>query len=182
MLRINKRTVFIKYFPAFCLAGFVLAGCGAFRPDRPLPLEDQSQVFKAPTMLPTMPISAPVSTPQAAQIKNCTNDLVFLDDLTLPDGTQVDPGTELEKEWKVKNSGTCNWNEDYSVRFVSGSELGAVSPQTLVPARNGAEAVIRITITAPAEPGRYSSTWRAYGGDGQPFGEWFSVEIVVTSP
>jgi len=160
----------------------LLSGCGFLRPDRPLPLENQSGVFKAPTPLPTAALPEPVSTPQSAQIENCTNDLVFLDDLTIPDGTQVDPGTVLDKEWKVKNNGTCNWNDTYTVRLVSGSDLGAVSPQALVPARNGTEAVIRISITAPSDPGRYTSTWRAYGADDQPFGEWFSVEIVVTSP
>jgi len=167
------------------ILALLLVGCDSLPPTRDLPLDIQSQPFKAPTMIPTPTnpiIIDQQATQQSAQAANCTNDLLFLDDLTIPDGTQIEPGAIVEKEWKVKNSGTCNWDETYSVRMVSGESLGATSPQTLVPARNGAEAVISITITAPSEPGKYSGTWRAFDSAGQPFGEWFSVEIAVTSP
>lgn len=169
---------------AFLMAA-VLSGCDSLRPTRVLQQEPSLQLFMAPTMLPTSTTALelePQQTPQVTQVADCTNDLVYLGDLTIPDGTQVIPGTVLEKEWQVRNSGTCNWNETYTLQLVSGPALGASSPQALVPARNGAEAVVRISITAPDEPARYSSTWRAFGPDGQPFGEWFSVEFIVTSP
>lgn len=164
---------------------FMLVGCGSFPPAIDLPVEDQSQPFKAPTMMPTPTIPSMIdeqATQQSAQAANCTNDLLFLEDLTIPDGTQIEPGTIIDKEWKVKNSGTCNWDETYSVRLVTGESLGATSPQTLVPARNGAEAVISISMTAPSNPGKYTSTWRAFDSNGQPFGEWFSVEVTVINP
>jgi hypothetical protein len=165
--------------------GTLLSGCDSLRPTRVQQYSPSSQLFMAPTMLPTSTIvvqQETQQTPQITQVADCTNDLVYLGDLTIPDGTQVVPGTVLEKEWQVKNNGTCNWNESYTLQLVSGPALGAPSPQALVPARNGAEAVITISIIAPDEPARYSSTWRAFGPDGQPFGEWFSVEFIVTSP
>lgn len=182
MLKKFSFAAVLTYSLLFTLAVLMLSGCNFLRPTRELPAANQSQPFKAPELQPTATSQVTVdtlSTSQAAQVPNCTNDLVFLEDLTIPDGTQVDPGSVLEKKWQVKNSGTCNWNEEYTIRLVSGSDLGASSPQVLVPARNGAEAVILLSITAPSEPGRYEATWRAFGPDEQPFGEWFSVAIVV---
>ena len=60
--------------------------------------------------------------------------------------------------------------------------LGVEPVLALVPARNGTEAVISIEFTTPADPGRYSATWRAHGPAGEPFGEWFTIEIAVTTP
>ena len=107
-----------------------------------------------------------MNTPSATQIPNCTNDLEVLADLSIPDGTQLNPLKGFDKEWKVRNSGTCNWTDAYSVKLVSGPELGVEPTQPLVYTLNGAEAVISISFTAPIEPGRYSSTWRAVAPDG----------------
>ena len=41
--------------------------------------------------------------------------------------------------------------------------------------------IIRIVFTAPTEPGKYTSTWQAYGPDGQPFGDYISILINVKS-
>lgn len=177
--------IIIKYLICGTMLVFMLVACDSFPPTRELSSEGQSQPFKAPTLLPSPTIPVLIdnqATQQSAQAANCTNDLLFLEDLTIPDGTQIEPGTVMDKEWKVTNSGTCNWDETYSVRMVSGESMGATSPQTLVPARNGAEAVISITITAPSDPGKYTSTWRAFDSNGQPFGEWFSVEVAVINP
>ncbi|KAF0111011.1 MAG: hypothetical protein FD147_1217 [Chloroflexi bacterium] len=160
-----------------------LTGCRAIRPVRILPAEGQSPLFVAPTFQPT---SIPVVTPSnlqdqgSSQPANCANELQFIfPDITYPDGSQVSPGAPLDKQWQVKNSGTCNWDENYSLHLTAGIEMGAASPQALVPARSGAEAVVRIQFTAPTEPGRYRSAWQAFGPNGQPFGDPVYIEIVV---
>jgi hypothetical protein len=79
----------------------------------------------------------------------------------------------------VQNSGTCNWDDRYRLKFVSGSELGAPVEQTLYPARSGTEATIRILFTAPAEPGTYQSAWQAYDPQGQPFGDPVFIQIII---
>ncbi|RPI34879.1 MAG: hypothetical protein EHM70_01465, partial [Chloroflexota bacterium] len=112
----------------------------------------------------------------------CTDLLTFLEDLTIPDGTAVGPGEALDKRWQVENSGTCNWDESYRVKLVAGPEMGAPSEQTLYPARSGTSAVIRIQFTAPSDPGAYRSAWQAYNPSGEPFGDPFFIDIIVTSP
>ena len=105
--------------------------------------------------------------------------LVFVEDITIPDGTQAKTGSTLDKRWKVRNDGTCNWEEGYALRLISGPSMGAPEIQALYPARSGTEAVIRMQFTAPADPGLYRTAWQAYNPSGDRFGDPFFMEIVV---
>jgi uncharacterized membrane protein len=116
------------------------------------------------------------------QPADCTNILSYEKDLTLPDGTHVNAGSSLDKQWQVKNSGTCNWDKTYTIRMLKGDALGAASPQTLDPVSSGAETTIHIHFTAPSQAGNYTSSWQAYDPDGEAFGDYFSIEINVTNP
>jgi Ig-like domain from next to BRCA1 gene len=117
----------------------------------------------------------PTSTPA------CTDNLTFLEDLSLPDGAVVHPGDVLDKRWLVENSGSCNWNESYRLKFLSGADLSASIEQSLYPARSGTKAIIRIVFTAPDEPGTYQSAWQAYDPQGNPFGDPIFIHIVIDS-
>jgi hypothetical protein len=48
-----------------------------------------------------------------------------LDDVNYQDGTEVEAGSVFLKEWEVQNNGSCDWNEKYRLRFVSGDQMGA---------------------------------------------------------
>lgn len=109
----------------------------------------------------------------------CTDDLLFIDDLTIPDGTIVSPGSSLDKRWLVENSGDCNWDSRYRLHLIAGTSLGVTSDQSLYPARAGTQADIRIIFSAPQTPGVYISEWQAYNPDGVPFGQSFFIKIVV---
>jgi hypothetical protein len=123
--------------------------------------------FETPTpILPTPTIS-------------CENNLAFVDDVTIQDGSKFSPGDVVEKIWLVENTGTCNWNANYRVRFMDGDPMGAGLEQALFPARSGAEAEIRITFVAPNQPGLVLSSWQAYSPEGQPFGMIVYISIVV---
>lgn len=134
--------------------------------------------FIPPTVAP-LPTStaAPVSTPTSSI--DCTDTLSFESDITIPDGTEVKPGQELDKRWQVRNNGSCDWNEKYSIHLIAGEALGSPSIQSLFPARSGSAAVIRMVLTAPSEAGTYRSAWQAYNLADQPFGDPFYIEIVV---
>jgi len=119
------------------------------------------------------------ATPSTISTTDCTNSLSYIQDLTIPDGTQVEAGASIDKRWEVLNSGTCNWGEGYTVRLVAGSALGAPTEQTLYPARASSKAVIQIAFTAPTDSDTYSSSWQAYDPKGQPFGDLIFIEITV---
>ena len=120
--------------------------------------------------------------PQATATPQCTPQLRYLEDLSIPDGSLVPPGESLDKRWAVENAGTCNWDSTYTLRLIAGPALGAPEEQPLYPARAGAQAVIRILFTAPQEAGTYRSAWQAYDPAGNPFGDPIFIEIQVAAP
>jgi hypothetical protein len=134
----------------------------------------------SPLLMAATPI--PTSTPRELRptpTPTCTNILSFLEDVTIPDGTVVQPGTAMDKRWRLANSGTCNWDERYRLQLASGSPMGVREEQALYPARSGAQIDFRLVFTAPLEPGIYRSAWQAYDPAGIPFGDQFFIEIVV---
>ncbi len=163
----------------FLLFLLFLSAC-SFRPQVPAPGAADVPPFRPATLPPPpTPTSPPpvssVATPDLA----CTDRMLFISDLTIPDGTEVAPNASLDKRWEVENSGTCNWDERYQVRLVGGPDLGAPAVQSLFPARAGTRAVIRMQMTAPAKPGTYQSAWRAYSPKNEPIGDVFYIQIVV---
>jgi hypothetical protein len=112
-------------------------------------------------------------------VQECRDQLKFIADVTIPDGTVVAPESTLDKRWEVENSGSCNWNKQYRIRLIAGPELSAKKEQALYPARSGSSAVIRLVFKAPLEPGAYRSAWQAFDPGGEPFGDPFFIDIIV---
>ena len=109
----------------------------------------------------------------------CTNILTFLEDVTVPDGTTLSAGEAFVKQWRVKNDGTCDWDESYQLKLISGDALGAPTETALYPAHAGAEIVIEMNLTAPLEAGAYHTVWQAFDPDGAPFEQAIYVDFVV---
>ncbi|MBN2550513.1 MAG: hypothetical protein JXB15_15215 [Anaerolineales bacterium] len=140
-------------------------------PQTPLVLAMPSPTFTI--VLPTADLR-PTSTPA------CKDDLRFIEDVTIPDGTRITPDETVDKRWKVENFGSCNWDERYRLRLISGPSLGASTEQALYPARGGTQAIIQILFTAPHLPGTYRSAWQAHSPQGEPFGDTIYIEIIVS--
>lgn len=160
-----------------------LTGCQALLPARSVPIENQAPLYKAPAFQEVVQLlTTPTPGAQSAstQTASCIDMLAYVPpDLTYPDLSDVKTGEVMDKRWQVKNSGTCNWGDGYTLQMVDGESMSATSPQALVPARNGTEAVISVIFVAPDEPGRYVSRWQAVNPDGQPFGEILYIDIYV---
>jgi hypothetical protein len=160
------------------LVGLIILAVSACAPlptETPLPPFNPPTPAANPTEAATSVPTEPLPTPTQA----CNNDLTFIEDVTIPDGTTADPGTELDKRWLIRNDGTCNWDADYGLVLVTGDSMGAASPQPLFPARAGAEAELRILFTAPDTPGIYRSAWQPVSPEGAFFGDSVFIEIVV---
>ena len=171
---------------AFILILLLTSACGAdttptpFRPptesssltsplSTPQPGATLADIFPTPTFPPAQPTATPP----------CSNDLAFLNDLTYPDGTVVLPGATLDKQWLIQNTGSCDWDARYVLRFVGGDLLGAAEESPLYPARAGARITLNIRFVAPAFAGTYESQWQAVGPDGVFFGDAVYVLITV---
>jgi hypothetical protein len=129
------------------------------------------------TRLPTVVIPTATLNPT-----DCINNLTFVTDLTIPDGTSIAYGATIDKQWLVQNSGTCNWNADYRLRHVGGAVLGAPEELALYPARSGTQATLQITFTAPFTDGDYESAWQAFDPYGIAFGDLIYMRINAVSP
>jgi hypothetical protein len=131
-----------------------------------------------PAILPS-PTEYPVSTATPLPFGACTNGLAFLGDTTFPDRTKVLPGQPLDKSWKVRNSGQCDWGPEYRFAWTGGYHLAAQDAFALYPAAAGSEAEIVIPMIAPTAPGEYTSDWRAVSPLGVPFGDSLYIDIIV---
>lgn len=151
---------------------FWLAGCNAVPSETP----SMPQISPTHSSTPPVPTTSPTVLPTSVLI--CSNDLKFLYDLTIPDESAIAPGSRLDKQWLVQNTGSCNWDSSYSLRLISGEALGA-NEQSLYPARSGAQVPLQVNFTAPSEAGSYISEWQAFDPDGIPFGDSFYIIIIV---
>ena len=139
----------------------------------------QPLVLGATPIIPTStPLPEPVASPTATP--PCVDGLAFVEDVSIPDGTTVSPGSSVDKRWLVQNNGSCNWDARYRLKFVGGLEMGAATsrrstPPVPEPRRPSASASSRQT-----EPGTYTTAWQAIDPNGEPFGDAIFMEIQVS--
>jgi hypothetical protein len=144
-------------------------------PTQPLPT-----TTTVPTIFTEIPTQQIISSTATESV--CTNVLSFLDDVTVEDGTTFSPNTSIDKQWLVKNDGTCDWDSTYQLKWVGGDPMGANTEQPLFPARAGSQATLRILFTAPTIAGDYESAWQAVDSNGNFFGDLIFIKIVVAIP
>jgi hypothetical protein len=137
----------------------------------------QNVIVVQTTPVPTIIIPTATLNPT-----DCVNNLIFVEDLTIPDNTPVAYGATLDKQWLVQNNGTCDWNAGYRLKYIGGAVLGAPDEIALYPAKSGTQATIQITFIAPFEDGKYESAWQAFDPNGLAFGDPIFMRIEVVSP
>jgi hypothetical protein len=175
-----RRSLFLLTIIFFAQACAPQTASTPFRPPTSAPptslLSTTTPIPQLFTAVPT----APTPTETATIPGPCTNNLTFVSDITIPDGTAITIGSSIDKQWLVQNSGSCNWDSTYRLRWIGGDPLGANTEQLLYPARAGAQATLRIQFTAPAFEGPYESAWQAVDPNGNVFGDLIFIKIVVT--
>lgn len=134
-------------------------------------------VTPGPSRTPT-----PTSAPGA-----CTDRMTFVADVTVPDGATFAPNTNFTKTWRVKNVGTCTFNINYYLVYVSGDKLGTTEQvkftSTIAP---NTTFDLSVNLTSPAANGTYRGYWQLKNDKGQLFGigakndKPFWVEIKVS--
>ena len=150
-------------------------------PFRPPTKPASTQTLSTITPIPAIYTPVPTSTITATATESpCKNSLEFLQDVTIPDGTTVSFSGTIDKQWLVKNNGTCDWDSAYHLKWIGGDPLGAAQEQILYPARAGTQVTLRITFTAPTVEGTFESAWKAYDPDGNAFGDPIYMKIVVS--
>lgn len=104
----------------------------------------------------------------------------YVADVTIADGTIVQPGETFVKTWRVRNSGTTTWTTGYSLRFVSGDRMGAPNSVPMpCEVKPGDVVDLSVTLRAPTQHGRHRSTWKLANAAGKVFDFEQYAEIQV---
>jgi hypothetical protein len=147
------------------------------------------QVSTTVTVVPTSGLPTPTVAPSAAPPTpmppppGCVNASALVsDNLTVPDGTSMQPGQSFNKVWRVLNNGTCPWSAGYQLMLVSGEALSRQNAVAVPYTPVGAMVDLSAAMTAPVSPGPHAGQWQLRGADGQLFGVLLDVRINVVNP
>jgi hypothetical protein len=131
------------------------------------------------TAIPTdtaVPTNNPfVSTPTGIPC----DDAKWVEDVTVPDGTQMSPGQDFVKTWKVRNAGSCTWATGYTLIHGYDETMNGVAEPLRGTVAPGEEVEVSVRFKAPANAGEHRSYWRMQNASGSAFGEFLYVAIVV---
>ena len=150
----------------------------------------QEYVGLAPAeIVPTpTPGSGPTATPPLPPSHPCIDSMALVQELTddnqdTTSPPQMNPGQAFTKGWRVRNTGTCEWDDTYRFVFgqgnVPGARMGGEPVAIEREVSSGDTYDVQINLVAPSEPGNYQAFWQMVDGRGISFGERIYVGIEV---
>jgi hypothetical protein len=118
-----------------------------------------------PSLTPLVVTSAPTAVPTPCDRAS------FVSDVTIPDGTKLDPGSSFTKTWRLQNNGTCTWSNAYKLVFASGDAMSGPASQALPGnVAPGQSVDLSVNLKAPTTAGSYQGNWKLQNASGQNFG------------
>ena len=105
----------------------------------------------------------------------------FVADVTIPDGTKLKNTETFTKTWRISNNGQCNWPDDTTLVFVSGSKMGTPDSVQVGAVVSGTQKDISVQLAAPDQYGNYTGLWQLRSGQTN-FGTQMSAVIVAGDP
>ena len=140
-----------------------------------LAIETQTQsAFASP-----FPTNTPLGV-LATQAGPLCMDSIFIQDITYPDGTEIKKNKDIEKIWRVKNTGTCTWDDGFALVPVTGDAKGTweitKTSQFVAP---GEVADIGIYLQTPKKLGDWGGCWKMKGDGGYFFGTFLCISVKI---
>jgi hypothetical protein len=103
----------------------------------------------------------------------------LVSDVTIPSGTEMNPGDAFTKTWEIQNSGTCEWTKDFKITHVGGELLGSDTTKIRKFVKDGTTTKISLDMIAPNGSGTMTSSWQMADNTGTLFGQVFTIQIVL---
>ncbi len=128
------------------------------------------------TPTPTVPV---IVVPTKSPVTTCSNAMTYVSDVTIPDNQRMSPGEHFRKTWRIRNSGTCAWTQDYSFVFVSGNHMNGKTVSIPAYIAPGGSLDISVDLIAPYTDGTYQGFWQMLNPQGSNFGQTVWVKIRV---
>ncbi len=136
-----------------------------------------------PTIEPTLTLTPIVASAVASPTKNPCYNLLWIKDVTIPDGTVMKPGEAFTKTWLVQNNGDCAWAPGFTFSNVGGDPMRGATVKLSKPIPVGLKYEISVDLIAPSGIyGLIQSTWSMAYEPGMYFGDPPTVNIVVEDP
>ena len=136
-----------------------------------------------PVSEPTTPVPEPTApVPEPTAPTPGLPDAHFVEDVTVPDGTEFKPGESFTKTWRILSCGCVPWPDGTNWVFVSGDLMGAPESISVPHTPLSKTADISVNMVAPDEPGTYEGCWQMQDPNGGHFGDQVYVGIVVPTP
>lgn len=153
------------------------------------PTFEPSPTFTATVVSQTNPTAVPTQSGSQSGVGLSSCDLAaFVEDITIPDGTEMMPGQTFTKVWRISNEGTCTWTSGYQILYYGGEIMSTETAYALTDTdiAPGESLDISIEMTAPSTEGSYTMWWIMRNADGENFGVDASggaiyVQITVSS-
>lgn len=138
-------------------------------------------LFSSPTVDVTSTSLVTVTLEPSPTTNPCYN-LLYISDVTIPDGTQMRAGQVFTKTWLVQNIGGCAWRAGFTFQHVGGERMqgNIVTLSDAIP--TGAKREISVELVVPSGlNGLIQSSWRMADENGVFFGDTLIVNIIVGS-
>lgn len=130
---------------------------------------------------PAAPLTTttPLGALAAKPTETCFNS-AFVSDITYPDGTVVEDNAFITKVWAIQNTGTCTWDDGFSLQPVTGDAKGSwviderkefVKPNEIVE--------IAVEMKTPSKGGDWGGCWRMKGDNDYYFGTFICLLVKV---
>lgn len=144
-----------------------------------------------PTMPPpTAPLPTAPPIPSVTPPPACVDGMQFISDLNYIDNNmrnpvQVGPNQEIQKRWRIRNTGTCTWDSSYVLGYAGSNPQHATGGgrptalQATVPP--GQIYDISAGFVTPGQPGPYQSFWVLRNARGENVGARLWAGVIVVS-
>lgn len=81
----------------------------------------------------------------------------------------VSAGQVFVKTWRIRNTGTCTWNENYGMIFVEGAQMNSPAVLPLAATAPGETLDVSVNLAAPATDGTYTGFYELQNPSGELF-------------
>jgi len=176
----------IYRFVPFVFLMILMNGCArntASQPTRTINFTPTATISSTSIPGPT-PTSAPLPTIQS----NCNDSAMYVEDVSIPDNTNLKAGEAFTKIWRLRNTGKCIWNVRYALVFVGGDQMGGTVTTPLSETPPGQTLDVAVQLVTPAKDGKYTGLYelRTPQGRAMQIGMvtsiWVKITVGATNP
>ncbi len=184
------------------IVGVLLFSCGTNKSDKTDPVDTDAlrteavatyasslteTLVPAPTKSPTPNIVEPTATApeitatlETPVTANPCYNLLYIEDVNIPDGTQMKAGETFTKTWLVQNIGGCAWRAGFTFNHFGGDPMRGSTVTLTEAIPTGAKRELSVELVVPSGvTGLIQSSWRMADENGTFFGDTLSVNITV---